>query len=528
MVKSLLHSVWSASVIVVAHGVAGCTVDIPEIACVRDSDCPAATDRCIANQCTSASADVPTDVETESDVDGTVDTAPDAAAPCPAGPGIPAGAAVGDSCGTCNNGVVVCDQTAGVLSCVGARVNQCGGCGLDDQRIGTPCNHCGGLWECDPETGRTICPLPAPNPCGGCGSLQPSDAVPGRTCDLGSEGSGYWACTTPDAITCVAPERNPCGGIGELASVPGEPCGVCNTGRWVCGSDTSVSCCYGTELERCEESAGEAALNNCGTCAALPQNLAGTACGRCGQGTWSLDCGSNQLVCTGDSPNVCGGCTALAGRPGDACDSGFLQCSGADSLSCTPVGGRNACGGTSVLDALPGQPCGSCDAGTVICAGPDQTRCAGDLLASDCGSCAPESLPIDSICTEGRTWACGDSSDGTPVCNVPEGLNVCGGTVETADVLFAACGDCGGRSVCSETTIVCAVSEANRPALRYVDADGDGWGDADDPGSSQCGNAVGFAAQTGDCDDEEELVNPDQTEVTGNSLDDDCDENTRD
>ncbi len=66
--------------------------------------------------------------------------------------------------------------------------------------------------------------------------------------------------------------------------------------------------------------------------------------------------------------------------------------------------------------------------------------------------------------------------------------------------------------------------DAADPSPWYLDADGDGWGDAD-TWLSACDAPSGYvsAEQTGDCDDDEASANPDESEVCGDGLDNDCD-----
>ncbi len=56
----------------------------------------------------------------------------------------------------------------------------------------------------------------------------------------------------------------------------------------------------------------------------------------------------------------------------------------------------------------------------------------------------------------------------------------------------------------------------------YTDGDGDGWGD-DDSGTEACEQPSGTADRDGDCDDNDQDINPDADEVCHNDIDDDCD-----
>ncbi len=56
----------------------------------------------------------------------------------------------------------------------------------------------------------------------------------------------------------------------------------------------------------------------------------------------------------------------------------------------------------------------------------------------------------------------------------------------------------------------------------YVDADGDGYGDATSPVEA-CAQPTGYVADASDCDDSDAAINPGATEVCSDGVDDDCD-----
>ncbi len=56
---------------------------------------------------------------------------------------------------------------------------------------------------------------------------------------------------------------------------------------------------------------------------------------------------------------------------------------------------------------------------------------------------------------------------------------------------------------------------------QYADADGDGWGD--DVAGVACAVGPGMADRDGDCDDQDEAVSPEATEICNGGVDDDCD-----
>ncbi|MCB9671441.1 MAG: putative metal-binding motif-containing protein [Alphaproteobacteria bacterium] len=94
-----------------------------------------------------------------------------------------------------------------------------------------------------------------------------------------------------------------------------------------------------------------------------------------------------------------------------------------------------------------------------------------------------------------------DCDDNDPAVN-PEATEVCTDTVDN---------DCDGI--------------AQVAVMSWVDADGDGWGDAAQLNPTSCEVPAGSAARDGDCDDTNAARNPDAVEVC-NTVDDDCDPTT--
>jgi hypothetical protein len=60
----------------------------------------------------------------------------------------------------------------------------------------------------------------------------------------------------------------------------------------------------------------------------------------------------------------------------------------------------------------------------------------------------------------------------------------------------------------------------------YIDADGDGYGDSNDSGTSFCSNpGSAYRTTNTDCDDSNSAIKPGATEIGGNSIDENCDGN---
>ncbi|WP_426746436.1 putative metal-binding motif-containing protein [Myxococcus faecalis] len=83
----------------------------------------------------------------------------------------------------------------------------------------------------------------------------------------------------------------------------------------------------------------------------------------------------------------------------------------------------------------------------------------------------------------------------------------------------------GATEVCDGVDNNCVAGESDAPgSVQYwVDVDGDGYGDASAAPQTGCAAPVGFATRAGDCDDEDILVHPGQSEFRCDGKDDNCD-----
>lgn len=453
----------------------------------------------------------------------------------------------GSACGTCGQGVRVCDgPDTTVCANENAGVNELGSCELLPQ-TGEPCGRCGGRWLLPPsaEPDDIYCSeTTVTNECGGCGSLQRNGlSVPvGYACTILAE-DGIVSCVSATEVQCVPPDRNLCGGTTELPAdqIPGQPCGSCALGRWTCqGTDRMV--CDSTE-PGLDDQGGDEGINLCGGCGPLAHEF-DAPCGAlsaggdpfaCQTGNPRWSCDDQRLVCRSTGHNACGGCGTLDGAPGDACEGGRLQCAGPDELSCVPDArpALNACGGSAQIEGRPGALCGECGGGHLVCAGPEAVACVGDTIPNDCGQCAPQWAPLGGACdaSERRQWSCatGLVPAGEPVptlvCSLPPGDNGCGGSASlTPAPAFADCGVCSfGRAACTgRDSAVCHEDGESPPPLYYLDEDDDGFGTGD--GVLRCGESTdGYSLEDGDCDDDDETIKPDAVELPSDNVDQNCD-----
>ncbi len=121
-----------------------------------------------------------------------------------------------------------------------------------------------------------------------------------------------------------------------------------------------------------------------------------------------------------------------------------------------------------------------------------------DVAASDAGTdVAVDTAPDVSLnCGDGQVGA-GEACDD--------------GNTESGDGCSSAC----QLETCSQGGV---------PSAVWPDADGDGYGAADQPPAYKCDGATdGFADSHDDCDDTDPATHPDATEVAGDGIDQNCD-----
>jgi len=317
------------------------------------------------------------------------------------------GAALGDSCGSCDDGVVVCDAA-------------------------------------DPRRRSTVCETVSStaNACGGCGLLEGS---PGGAC--GTCGLGQLACNVGgDGLDCTgnpgASALNLCGGCATLSAAPGDACGRCGTwecdlgavGRLKC-AEPAVGCaaaaiCGNGRVEvgeSCDD--GNAATEAC-TYGDLSCEVCDAACALVAGATAFCGDGSQN------GAEVCDDGNAVT----EACNYGETGCTVCDA-SCGLVPGATAYCGDGVTTV--GESCDDGNAVTETCAYGDlscevcDATCA--LVDGETAYCGDGSQNGDEVCDDGNavTEACIYGETGCTVCDascglVPGATAYCGDGIETS------------------------------------------------------------------------------------------------
>jgi len=488
--RHILHRARTSSpclaAVVIACALSACRAQQPTlIPCVDDSDCPIGV-RCIDALCVwTNQADHPTDTSphprdadgevTRGDPDaidtsreGDVETSPDLdideirelpdaddahdaieeAEMLPDGEFNSCGgvlkltvggesAVVGERCGPCLDGYLVCNGTED-LRCIGARA--LGPCGTCDVDLGVPGERCGtcnaGAWVCD-DHGRLRCENPDVSACGGCRYLP---TLPGESCQDGEE-DGIFVCSLVRELECVRDAQNLCGGqlpltYRDAPALPGQTCGLRGEGHLVCQGRERVVCTV------------EDAPNPCGGDRPLASEP-GSSCGPCDDGVWTCDASDpDRVFCEGAAaPNPCGGCQTLATLPGEPCElGGAFVCLDAENVVCAPPdrcedGSVNACGGCETLPAQPGSACGVCGSGTWLCRANGRLSCVGEdaRVVNVCGGCETLEDAPGAPCTRCGTTAFTCATSDAVACGDPAPCDDDGPCIDDADCLTGHC-----------------------------------------------------------------------------------------
>ncbi|RJP21650.1 MAG: hypothetical protein C4520_09435, partial [Candidatus Abyssobacteria bacterium SURF_5] len=339
-----------------------------------------------------------------------------------------------------------------------------------------------------------------------------------------------------------------------------------NCGTGGCAASGQLICSAGTLQDTCTPGSPTGLDDDCD---GLDQNCNGTAdenytptSTNCGVGECTA---SGQMICSSGTLQD----TCTPGSPtgaDDDCDGLDQNCNGTADENYTPTttncgvgectaSGQMICSSGTLQDTCtPGSPTGlddDCDGSDENCNGtadenyiPTATNCGiGECTASGQMICSGGAL--QDTCTPGSPTGLDDDCDGSD--------ENCNGTADenyTPTTTNCGVGECSasGLLTCISGTLhdsctpgipadeVCDGLDNNCNSLvddglqfltYYRDADGDGYGNAAVT-TEACALPSGHVADSTDCNDSNEFVNPGMSEAYCNDIDDDCNTQTVD
>lgn len=458
----------------------------------------------------------------------------------------------GNACG--NGNTWVCTVGANV-QCAAEGRNVCGGFTDLESPAGTACGECDdGMWTCvDPES--TACLRATErNACGSCGPLA---GEPGQPCSA----SAVFVCVDGIAVCESAIDVNACGGSTQLGAALGTPCGLCETGRLACSGTESLQCegeadpeslrWYLDEDEDGFYAEGAASEVLC----EIPDPGYTQVAGDCDDEDALTYPGAEEDACVDMVDRNCDGENGFVDVDEDGvsacfdCDDGNRrvqpgaaeQCDGIDNdcdgerdegalrvfyLDADGDGFGDVAQTTEACEVPDGYAvaAGDCDDGDSL-RNPDAVeRCDGIDNRCDGNPDPPTAIDAVDWFPDADGDGFGDAL-GTPVvaCEAPEAI----GWASNA-------GDCndgddtispGASELCDGIDNNCdrvVDTDADDLQRRWVDADGDGYGDPDRPALA-CPQSSGFADNDQDCNDGRGDTWPDAPERVGDAVDQDCD-----
>ena len=381
----------------------------------------------------------------------------------------------------------------------------------------------------DPQAGQAGAPCVVKTDCDS-GFCIPGPA--GNVCAMQCQAccpSGY-ACepsgTGPDSTNiCIFKQLSLCQPCNLDAQCSGSKGGLCvpygTSGSFCgtsCGADSDCPDSFKCEKASGEKGSGKQCVRIGAACSCSTDAIAAGAKTSCSNVNGLGTC-TGERTCTIGGLSACSAATPAAevcNGKDDNCDGvtdefnaggcspfwpdsdgdGFGDVSASSVCACAPSGLATSGTNSDCDDSEKSIHLGaseSCNGKDDNCDGVTDEGCDGD---GD-GWCA-----LGLIVTGGKCKA-GDCNDGNASIH-PAGKEICGNGSDD---------DCDGATDSGTGATGCANF--------YADSDGDGWGAG--TGTCLCAAADVFTtAKNGDCNDGDQNIHPDGSEVCGNSIDDDC------
>ena len=237
----------------------------------------------------------------------------------------------------------------------------------------------------------------------------------------------------------------------------------------------------------------------------------------------SMDCDDTNAAVSPDAPELC------STSDDDDCDGDVNEDDAADTTTWYDDDDSDGYGDSGDSQTACDRPSGHVTT-SGDCDDTDSDTNPGadeycDGHDDDCDGDVDEDDAVDAT-----TWYGDDDSDGfgedadsTTACDQPSGYEPKGGDCDDSDDDIYP----GADEYCNTEDDDCDGDVDEDDALDvstfYADTDGDGYGDASST-NDQCYADSSYVSDDTDCDDSDYDVNPGATEVCGNGIDDDCDE----
>ncbi len=223
------------------------------------------------------------------------------------------------------------------------------------------------------------------------------------------------------------------------------------------------------------------------------------------------ECGAGRTVC--NDGNIA--CEALAEPSAEVCDGADNDCNG--EVDDGDPGGGASC--STGLEGICGKGTLHCVEAAVSCAPDaepgDQTEGCNEL-DDDCDGLVDEDLSEAAFFLDADLDGYGSDTIYVIACSAPAGYVPLSGDCRDDDKDISP----GATEICDEIDNNCnALIDEGLEQTFYQDLDADNYGSV--AAVEACNAPTGYVAQTGDCNDYNDAINPGESESC-NEIDDDC------